>query len=291
MAHIPGQGPHQSPVRLPPPPLPPPPTGGGGIGVGSGQQVPPPSFPGIDFLNQTGGPRPGGNINIIPGGGGGRFGGGGTGISFEDVLEALNAQEGKVRGALGGPLGIESGQFGQLGQTLMDLLLNPRGFGEEALTAARTRIAEREAGVREGGFRRLSQASSRAGFGGGRAGDVALRESLRGQSGQRITDAEIALDFQNAQLQQQNLQAALQAALGTANISAGQQQQLAQILASAFNPLALEGGQFGEGGGLGESALPTSFGDPANRLPGESLADQIRREAAARQAQQSSVGG
>ncbi len=298
MTHIPGQGPHRFPVGLPTPPLPPPPTTGGGTGVGTGQQLNPgafnpPSFPGTDFLGQTGGPRPGGNVRFFGGGaagGGGAGGFGGTGISFEDVLAALEAQEGKVRGAFGAPLGAGTGQFGQLGATLLEMLRNPQGFGAENLRASRTRIAEREAGIRTGGFQRLSNASSRAGFGGGRPGDVALRESLRGQSGARITDAELALDREDALLRQQNLMAALQAALGTANISAGLQGQLGGILGSAFNPLALQGLDGGPGAG-GGGGLPTSFGDVANRLPGESLADQIRREAAARQAQQSSVGG
>ena len=201
-----------------------------------------------------------------------------TGIDFDAVKKALAEQEGKVRDIFGGQLGIGTGQFGLLGSTLTNMLSNPQGYDPKDLALARTRISEREAGLRGTALQNLGVSKL-----GPRVADAALRESIRGQSGQRITDAELGLDFQNQQMKQQNILAAIQAALGTSQISAGLTGQLGQITASAFNPLsvATPGGGAQEPGG---SMLPNERGLPANRLPGESLADQLRREAAAWQA-------
>lgn len=293
---------------LPPPVAPPgvggpvpiwtPPQVGGGTGVGSGQQANPGLAPGAGqgtpfIVGQTPG-RKGGKVigPQLPSPFKGLLGGLNTGLSYDEAAAALAAQEGKVDSIFNSPLGIESGQFGLLGDTLARLLKNPQGFNEDALRAARTRIAEREASLRTGGFERLTGASGRSGFGKDRLANRTLRESLRGQSGQRITDAEIALEMENAKLQQQSIQAAIQAALGVSSISAGLAGQHAGIAASSYNPLAVGGG-YGEGGGggyPGSGLLPSSFGSQENRLPGESLADQIRREAAARQAAYATPG-
>jgi hypothetical protein len=200
-----------------------------------------------------------------------------TGIDFKAVADAIAKQKGEVKDIFGKTLGVGSGKFGALESVLADLLKNPWGFNEADLTKARTRISEREAGMRQGAFQRLSEGAG--GFRGGRILDKTLRESMRGQSAQRITDAELALDMANQTMKQQNFVAAIQAALGAAGISGNLVGQEANIFANAFAPLPV-GGE----GGPGSSQLPNERGLPENRLPGESLADQLRREAAAWQA-------
>lgn len=200
-----------------------------------------------------------------------------TGIDFEAIKKALADQAAKVDGIFGGQLGVGTGQFGQLGSVLSGMMGNPTGFNPADMQKARTRIAEREAGIRTGQLSRLNASKF-----GPRVADFSLRESLRGQSGQRITDQELALDMADQQMKQQNWMAAIQAALGTAGISAGLTGQHAQIVGNSNSAFAA-----GEGGGQsgpGSSQLPNERGLPQNRLPGESLADQIRREAAAWQA-------
>ena len=202
--------------------------------------------------------------------------GGGTGIDFGAVQEALAKQKAEVNSIFGGQLGIGSGQFGALGSVLQNMLTNPQGMNPKDMALARTRIAEREAGVRGTALERMGVSQL-----GPRVADSALRESIRGQSGARITDAELALDFQNQQMMQQNLLAALQAALGTAGISAGLAGQHGNITAQMFNPIAAGMGGGGNQSGPGSKLLPNERGLSENRLPGESLADQLRREASA----------
>lgn len=254
--------------------------GGSGTGTGSGSMGNPWA---------PGAPGPGGGQPIPvgvqpPKQGGGRVYGpqlpgfNNTGIDFDQIKQILAEQEGKVRDIFGGELGIGTGQFGILGSRLASMLTNPQGFNEKDLQLARTRIAEREAGTRATALSNLGSPLL-----GRRLADETLRENIRGQSSQRITDAELALDFQNQQMKQQNLLAAIQAALGSAGISAGLTSDLGQIIAGAYNPLPYAGaggGQEGPGG----SMLPNERGLAENRLPGESLADQLRREAAAWQA-------
>jgi hypothetical protein len=199
--------------------------------------------------------------------------GGGTGIDYDAVRKALAEREGKVDSLFGSPLGIETGQFGLLGKTLSSLLGNPWGFRPEDLQAARTRISEREAGLRTSQLSRLNASKF-----GPRVADYALRESLRGQSASRITDQELALDMSNQQMKQQNFLAAISAALNAAGVSAGLTGQHAQLTAQMFDPIAAGTDTGGSG------ALPAERGLKENRLPGETLADQLRREAAAWQA-------
>lgn len=200
-----------------------------------------------------------------------------TGIDYDAVRQALAAREGQVDNIYGRTLGVGSGQFGALESTLMQMLTNPQGYNPKDLALARTRIAEREAGVRGTNLEQLGVSKL-----GPRVADSALRESIRGQSAQRITDAELGLDFQNQQMRQQNILAAIQAALGTAQVSAGYNSDYARLKASMFDPVAAGSGGGGEG--PGGAMLPNERGLAENRLPGESLADQLRREAAAWQA-------
>lgn len=254
------------------------PTSGSGTGTGSGNMGNPwaPGAPGpgggkpIPVGVQPPKPRQGNQGPVLPG-----FNN--TGIDFELVKKILAEQEGKVRDIFGGKLGIDTGQFGLLGSRLSAMLNNPQGYNERDLQLARTRIAEREAGARATAFSNLGSPAL-----GQRLADSVLRERIRGDSSQRITDAELQLEFQNQQMKQQNLLAAIQAALGASGISAGLTSDLGQIVASAYNPLPYAGG--GETQGPGSSMLPNERGLPENRLPGESLADQLRREAAAWQA-------
>jgi hypothetical protein len=217
-----------------------------------------------------------GSVGTVPGKGhtGPVLPGLNTGIDFKAIADAIAKQKGEVKDIFGRTLGVGSGKFGALESVLAGLLQNPWGFNEADLTKARTRISEREAGMRQGAFQRLSEGAG--GFKGGRVLDKTLRESMRGQSSQRITDAELALDMANQTMKQQNFMAAIQAALGTAGISAGLVGQEADIFANAFAPVPVAGQE-----GPGSSQLPLERGLKENRLPGESLADQLRREAGA----------
>ena len=230
-------------------------------------------------------------------------GGGGAGVpNFEETARAREQLVSEIQRALGGQLGFGSGQFGQVGGVVGDLLRDPSVIGGENLRLAQGRIAEREAGIRQAQQRRLQ-----GGQGGGQVSDAArelLSEQLRGQSAGRIASQELDLALQADQLASQNRQSAIQAALQAAGISAGQSSTLAQLLGQLGLPLrggggagspggtsaprpgsVTAGGIAGSRGGTGgQGFVAPRFGDPRARLPGESLADQIRREAAARAA-------
>jgi hypothetical protein len=187
----------------------------------------------------------------------------------------------EVSGIFGKSIGPDSGRFGVLGNVISQMLANPRGFDAKTKQAALTRLAEREAGINKDVTRRAGQMTNRAGFRGNQIGVEQLLQELRGESASRLSSSELDLEMQDQSLRQQNLQSALASALQAAGIDASLIGQQADITARAQKPLPLEG--------QGGVQLPSTFGDVKNRLPGESLAEQIRREAAARAAAQ--VGG
>jgi len=201
-------------------------------------------------------------------------------VSYENALAAYLEKMGEVSGIFGKSIGPDSGRFGVLGNVLTRMLSNPEGFDAKTRQAVMTRLAEREAGTRTDQQRRGTQMAGSSGFRGNQVGVEQMLQELRGESSSRLSSAELDFEMQNQQLRQANLQSALSAALQAAGIDASLIGQQADITARAQKPLP-----------LGDtSELPTNFGDVKNRLPGETLAEQIRREAAARAAAQGGSG-
>lgn len=177
---------------------------------------------------------------------GGHYGGfgGEQGPSFADTKAAFEQTMGDVRGQLTGPTDLS--RFGALGGAAMNGVLNPQGFGPEILQRQMTRLAEREAGMREAQMRTLQNRAGSGGFARSTSyNDVA--QNMRGQSAGRLNDAELALLMQDAQLKGTNRESALRAALGLTGAEQGYRSQFADILANIQRPLP-QGGQ-GMGGG------------------------------------------
>ncbi|MBK8583440.1 MAG: hypothetical protein IPL86_16990 [Flavobacteriales bacterium] len=196
--------------------------------------------------------------------------------SVEDLMRAYNLSKGEVDKIFGQNIGPDNGKFGVLGNILTKLLSNPQGFDAKTRQGVLTRLAEREAGTALDQKRRLARLGTVAG--GQNAGLMtALQEQLRGESSSRLSSAELDFEVEDQKMKQQQLLQALISGVGLAGVGAGQQGQQAQIAAGMQIPV----GSGGAGAGAG---LPTQFGLPANRLPGETMAEQIKREAAARAA-------
>jgi hypothetical protein len=186
-------------------------------------------------------------------------------------------------------------RFGALGQALLGRSVNPKGFGDEIMQRQMTRLSEREASVRESGMGQLATmrgAPSRI---------ESVRNALRGESASRLSSAELDLLTQDAMLAAQNKGIDVPAAVQLALADAGLAQSAAMFKGSVHRPLTGGGGMQPDGSLLGAGGAPLiradgsiNVGDPKNRLPGESLADQIRREAQERaqaQAGWGAIGG
>lgn len=208
---------------------------------------------------------------------GGGMGGGEQGPSFAQTKAAFDQTVGDVRGQLSG--GVDLGRFGALGGGVMQGFQNPQGFGDEVKRRALTRISEREAGLREQGLRTLQNQAGAGGFARSTSyNDVG--QNMRGQSAQRINEAELGLEMQDAGLKNQRYSEALRAALGLTGVEQGYRSQLADILANVQRPLGEDVG----GGGLPGAAQGYKFinerGEPLPFKPdGTPLSDWERQQA------------
>ena len=225
-------------------------------------------YPGAPYGFGAGNPFP---VGSAPGGSGGwgAFGtppgggwGSGGGPSFGDTKAAFDQTVGDVRGQLGGSADLS--RFGALGGAAMQGVLNPQGFGDDVLRRQMTRLAEREAGLRESGLRGLSNRAGATGFGQS-ASALDVGANMRGQSAGRLGDAELNLLMQDAQLKRSSQADMLRAALGLTGEERGYRSQLADFFANVQRPLggggAGGGQQFAGTGGkmpkLNEQGRPT----------------------------------
>lgn len=206
-------------------------------------------------------------------------GGGGfeQGPSFAAMREAFNQTVGDVRGQLTGPTDL--GRFGALGGTVQQGFTNPQGFGDAIKQRAMTRIAEREAGLREQGLRNLQNSAGSGGFARSTSyNDVG--QNIRGQSAGRIADAELGLEMQDAALRNQNYGENLRAALGLTGVEQGYRSQLADILANIQRPIGEDVGAGGLPGAAPGYKYINARGEPLPFHPdGTPLTDRERQAA------------
>jgi hypothetical protein len=209
------------------------------------------------------------------------------GAITQEQFEAAMADFDKEIGRDIGP-----GRFGAFGAAMGARAIQGQGFGDAIMKRILTRLAEREAGVRAAGQNDLANVMARGGLAGNTSAAEALRQSLVAQSSSRLSSAELDAEIQDAMLRKQDEASARQAALGLTGIDADLAKAAALFKGSIPRPLVGGGGKRGADGSLmGAGGAPlvygdgrTNVGDPRNRLPGESLADQIRREAGERAA-------
>lgn len=180
------------------------------------------------------------------GGGGWGAGGGEQGPSFGQMRDVFNQTVGDVRGQLTG--GADLQRFGALGGAVQQGVLNPQGFGEGIMTQARTRNAEREAGLRESILRGLQNRSAATGFSRS-ASAMDVGQNIRGASAQRLSDADLQLQMEDARLKRSSQADMLRAALGLTGEERGYRSQLADFFAQVQRPV-------GGGGGGSEGGLP-----------------------------------
>lgn len=210
------------------------------------------SYPGAPYGYGAGNPFP---VGVRPGGSGGwgafgssPWGGGGggdQGPSFGELRDVFNQTTQDVRGQLTGPADL--GRFGALGSAVMDGVLNPQGFGDNILTQARTRNAEREAGLRESLLRGVQNRAAATGFGRS-ASALDVGQNIRGQSAQRLSEADLQLLMEDARLKRASQADMVRAALGLTGEERGYRSQLADFYANVQRPVG--------GGGSGEGGLP-----------------------------------
>lgn len=211
------------------------------------------SYPGAPYGFGAGKPF---GVGVAPGGSGGwgafgssPWGGGGggdQGPSFGELRDVFNQTTQDVRGQLTGPTDLS--RFGALGGAIMGGVLNPQGFGDNILTQARTRNAEREAGLRESLLRGVQNRAAATGFGRS-ASALDVGQNIRGQSAQRLSEADLQLLMEDARLKRASQADMVRAALGLTGEERGYRSQLADFYANVQRPVG------GPGGG-GEGALP-----------------------------------
>lgn len=216
----------------------------------AGWKPPKPKYPAGGTMQDYGEGNPFG-VGAAPGPsqgwnyGGGMFGGGGDqGPSFGEMRDVFNQTTDDVRGQLGG--NVDLGRFGALGGAIMGGITNPQGFGDDVLTRMRTGAGEREAGLRESLLRGLQNRAGATGFGRS-ASALGVGADIRGQSAQRLAQANLGIDTEDARMKRQSQADMIRAALGLTGEERGYRSQLADFFANVQRPV---GG--GPGGGGGE---------------------------------------
>lgn len=169
------------------------------------------------------------------------FGGGGLAGALQGAFDDTTSE---FNQALGSTMSPNDPRFGGLGGILMQMAANPQGFGGDVMNKIRTRLAEREAGTRENQLRTLGDAGGRnfASF-----GDVGA--NIRGASAQRLSEAELQAEIQDALLRQTSRGQGISGGVNLASILAGLNSQAAQFAAGRQRPLIDDSeGKTGPGG-------------------------------------------
>ena len=169
------------------------------------------------------------------------FGGGGLAGAlqgaFDDTTNEFNT-------AINQQVSPGNGQFGQFGQYLQNLAMNPQGFGDDLIRKQMTRLAERNAGVtanqqrtaRDSGGRNFSSFSD-------------VLANISGEGAKRLNEAELDFLLQDAGLKSNSRGQGISGGVSLAQIAAQLVSQEAQFAGERERPLTDESeGQTGPGG-------------------------------------------